>query len=543
VLWQDDDILPASPIRNGDFAEGLTGWTIGSQIGGLTPDAGAESRINALGGVAQLWEHDSFLTSLHQTFTIPPSPQTISFDVVALGLEAALGGVPDAFEVSLLNEAGQSLVPVFRPEATSFFNANPDGAVAWAAGVAWDGRHVTLDIASLTPGTRATLVFDLIGNPPGRSSVAAVDNVRIEPDRLPSDSFTPILVGGGFGASAGIAAGDVDGDGHADLVVADAAADRLVVFNGDGAGQFARDEWSVSPYGHGPQAVALGRLTPEDAVLDAAIGLAASGRVLTPLDADELPPQVTLVHPAPDQTTAAAVTQIELQFSEAMRDAGSAGEHSVTNPAAYRLYTAGANGVFEDGGGDDQLVTLGTVRYDPATRQAFISLGISKLPDGFYAFHVGGGDTRYTPFDVDGHPLAGGDAVLFFFAVNAAGPVDLQAADLAGSEGQAVTLNATFRNPGSAGPHTATIDWGDGSVETAVVDFTQNPADVGGPMVACVLLSCLYASYRPPVSSTPPTGAVTASHVYADNGRYVPCKSAWRTNRSNGRRPRSRSWP
>ena len=136
---------------------------------------------------------------------------------------------------------------------------------------------MTLDIASLTPGTQATLVFDLIGNPPGRSSVAAVDNVRIAPDRLPSDSFTPALLGSGFDASAGIAAGDVDGDGHGDLVVADAAADRVVVFHGDGAGGFARDEWDVASYGHGPQAVALGRLTEQDAVLDAAIGLTASG--------------------------------------------------------------------------------------------------------------------------------------------------------------------------------------------------------------------------------------------------------------------------
>ena len=205
VLWNDDDPLPASPIRNGDFAEGLTGWTIGAEIGDVAPDAetesprvprrapaalpldlGTESRINALGGVAQLWEHDSFLTSLQQTFTIPPSPQTISFDVMSLGLEEALGGVPDAFEVSLLNDAGQSLVPTFRPEATSFFNANPAGVIAQASGVAWDGRHVTLDIASLTPGTQATLVFDLIGNPPGRSSVVAVDNVRIAPDHLAS---------------------------------------------------------------------------------------------------------------------------------------------------------------------------------------------------------------------------------------------------------------------------------------------------------------------------------------------------------------------
>ena len=164
---------------------------------------------------------------------------------------------------------------------------------------------------------------------------------------------------------------------------------------------------------------------------------------------------------------------------------------------------------------------MATVRYEAATRKAFISLGISELPDGFYAFRVGGGDARYTPIDLGGHPLAGGDAVRFHFTVNTAGPVDLQAADLAGSEGRAVTLNAAFRNPGSGGPHTATIDWGDGSLETAVVDFAQHPGDLGGPTARCVLLSCLYASYRPPLPSVPPTGSVTASHVYADNGRYT----------------------
>ena len=78
-------------------------------------------------------------------------------------------------------------------------------------------------------------------------------------------------------------------------------------------------------------------------------------------------------------------------------------------------------------------------------------------------FACSGADARYAPVDLTGNPLAGGDDVAFLFAVNTAGPIDLQAADLAGSEGQAVTLNATFRNPGSPGPHTATIDWGDGS--------------------------------------------------------------------------------
>jgi len=495
VLWQDDDPLPASPIRNGDFAAGLTGWTIRTEADGWASDTAVESRVSALGGMAQLWEHDAFLTSLQQTFTVPPSPQTISFDVVALGLEPAVAGsLPDAFEVSLWNEAGQSLVPTFRPDASSFFNANPEGAVAWAAGVAWDGRQVTLDISALTPGTQATLAFDLIGNPPGQGSVVAVDNVRIAPDSVTSYSFTPALVWGGFQAGTGIAAGDVDGDGHTDLVVADAAADRVVMFRGDGAGAFSRYEWDVGSYGHGPRAVALGPLTPDDAVWDAAIGLGLDTRVLTPLRFDQLLPQVTLVQPAPSQIATAAVTQIELRFSEAMQDAGPAGEHSVTNLAAYRLTS-------DDG--DDEWIPLDVVSYDAATHEAVISL-CGALPDGSYALRVLGSDARYAPVNINGQPLADGADVVFYFTVNAAGPIDVQAADVTGSEGQPISLAVTFRNPGSPGPHTATIDWGDGSVETVVVPPIGSIAVIG------------------PISPIEPIGQIgPILHVYPDNGHYT----------------------
>jgi len=496
VLWQDDDPLPASPIRNGDFAAGLTGWTIRTEADGWASDTAVESRVSALGGMAQLWEHDAFLTSLQQTFTVPPSPQTISFDVVALGLEPAVAGsLPDAFEVSLWNEAGQSLVPTFRPDASSFFNANPEGAVAWAAGVAWDGRQVTLDISALTPGTQATLAFDLIGNPPGQGSVVAVDNVRIAPDSVTSYSFTPALVWGGFQAGTGIAAGDVDGDGHTDLVVADAAADRVVMFRGDGAGAFSRYEWDVGSDGHGPRAVALGPLTPDDAVWDAAIGLGLDTRVLTPLRFDQLLPQVTLVQPAPSQIATAAVTQIELRFSEAMQDAGPAGEHSVTNLAAYRLNSAGD--------GDDEWIPLDAVVYDATTHEAVISL-CGPLPDGLYALRVLGSDARYAPVNINGQPLADGADVVFYFTVNAAGPIDVQAADVTGSEGQPISLAVTFRNPGSSGPHTATIDWGDGSVETVVVPPIGSIAVIG------------------PISPIEPIGQIgPILHVYPDNGHYT----------------------
>ena len=124
----------------------------------------------------------------------------------------------------------------------------------------------------------------------------------------------------------------------------------------------------------------------------------------------------------------------------------------MTNPAAYRLYLVGANGVFERGGGDDWLVPLGAVSYLAATHEAVLSLDGGELPDGTYVLLVSGADAREALVDLTGNPLAGGGDVAFFFAVNVAGPVDLHAAHLAGREGQAVALSRLVPQSGQPGP-------------------------------------------------------------------------------------------
>ena len=90
---------------------------------------------------------------MKQTFTVPPGPETLSLDIVALGLDAPDDGIPDALELSLLNENSQSLVAVHRPEASSFFNVNPGDDASQATGVTFDGSTVTLDISALAPGS------------------------------------------------------------------------------------------------------------------------------------------------------------------------------------------------------------------------------------------------------------------------------------------------------------------------------------------------------------------------------------------------------
>ena len=238
VLLNDNDALATSPIVNGDFSNAMIGWNAdiqGNRAGEIP------GKIESAGGVARLVENGSFLVSLQQTFTIPDAPVSISFDI-DVDLDSPAGGVPDAFEVSLLDAAKNSVVPTFKANTTSFFNVNPGGQSSVASGVTFNGSRVTLDITSVPSGTEVTLFFDLIGNPPGNESVVVIDNVRIDPSAIATDSYTVVPLTGPFGQTAGIAHCDLNGDGHRDIVVDDIGLGESIVFLGDGSGVFEKED-------------------------------------------------------------------------------------------------------------------------------------------------------------------------------------------------------------------------------------------------------------------------------------------------------------
>jgi hypothetical protein len=349
LLLGDDDPLTNSPITNGLFSAGLTGWQ--TEIIGHSSDTNPGS-ISALGGFAQLRENQSFLVSLQQTFTIPPTPHTLSLDIVSLGLDHPDGGLPDAFEISLLDDRLNSLVPTFASHATSFFNVNPDSPPSLAAGVTFDGTTVTVDISSLAPGDQATLYVDLVGNPPGPSSVVSIDNVQLTPDAVYANTFAVVPLDGPFSSAAGIRHGDVDGDGRLDLVVADSSANRLVVYNRDARGVYLRSELDLSARGRSPRAVAAAPLTAGDSVDDVVIAMFGSSQVLTPLGADTTGPTLAMVDLLPGQVRTSDISQLTVQFSESVQDHGPAGDHSVTNPQTYRLVNLGPDATPDGGSGD-----------------------------------------------------------------------------------------------------------------------------------------------------------------------------------------------
>jgi RHS repeat-associated protein len=453
----------STPLSNGDFSGGLTGWT-------------ASGPVNALGGFAQLSEGGSgLLTELRQTFTVPAQPTTVSFDLVSLGLEDATpGSLPDAFEASLLDASGNAAVPAFQPGATAFFNANPrpnasSGPIfSTAAGVTFDGRHVTVDISHLTPGSQATLSFDLVGNPPGTGSTASVDNVQVN-RQPPAETFTATSLALPSGAApAAITAADVDGDGHTDLVVADPAGGQLLVYNGDGSGHFALSTVSAGSAGQGPQAVVTAPLSSTGPTSDVAYTLPSTNQVFSPLVFNNVPPTVRVLDPTPGQVRDMGVSQLTLQFSELVRDAGPSGSHSASNPASYALVNTTTT----------QTVPLAAAAYNAATLQVVLTpaAGSVPLPDGSYQLTVKGADATNAIVDLAGNALNGGSDTTSTFTVETAAPTVQPLGFTPNSlwppnkKFQTVQANLTFADPVDPHPTVTlvSITSNEGNVSTEV---------------------------------------------------------------------------
>ena len=474
------DLSPV--IDNGTFGRGLSDWNV-EVVGERTPDAAG--RVIAQSGFAQLVENESFLVSINQSIVIPVAPEDLKVDLLSVGLEDPNGGIPDAFEISILDQNGNSLVPTFQSNATSFFNINPSNIVSTAAGVTFDGTTVTLDISGIPAGTQATVYFDLIGNGPGNGSTVTIDDVRVTPENEFVTRFDAATLAGPFTDVNQISIADVDGDGRLDIAASDAGTSQVLVFNGKGGLVFDREEIAVP--GMGLVSLDTAPLTAGDTVSDIVVVAQDNDLLISPLVGDRMVPTVELLRPVANTTGTDTVNQIELQFSEPMRVTSSTSDDSVTFVGNYELRGLGADGIADTA--DDVVIAIQSLTYDIDSGLLILvpDADATPLADGTYVVTLD--STRLA--DTSENLLNNGVPVEFSFSVNSQIAQFATLSTISASEGSVVEIAADFTDAQGATPYTATINWGDGTVTN--IDNVEFSAGAG---------------------------TVLGSHVYADNSQY-----------------------
>jgi hypothetical protein len=172
--------LIGAGLRNGDFSDDLAGWTV-DILGG----EGDPGHVSVDNGQAVMLERRSFLITLRQTFDLPDDAEDLSFDLfLRPGFDETDDAIADAFEVQLLDEDMESVVPTWDPLATSYFNIQEDGTQNFDAGVSVisfgddnaPAFRVFVDLRGVAPGTTVTLYVDLIGADTDTTGGVRVDN-------------------------------------------------------------------------------------------------------------------------------------------------------------------------------------------------------------------------------------------------------------------------------------------------------------------------------------------------------------------------------
>ena len=325
---------------------------------------------NVTGGQGILNEGSTTQSEISQTFTIDPGVTKLVFTIAANNLTTNGAGVaPDAFEVALLDPA--TMRPLVGPPSglantDSFLNIQQTGQVFFAPGVTVPGASasgqvatlafpltVTVDVSSLTAGTRARISFDLVGLAPATSSVRVANLAEIDTSGSPplTIRLDPASQTGPPGTDlTRISAVTIDGKTNPGQGVTLAAGGATFTATADGAGDFTVPG---VPLSEGPNTIQVAATGP-------------NGTTTRPVTAtlDDLPPTGVLALPRPGSSVAAARGFVQEQYA----DPGVAGlDPSSIAPANIRIPGVVVTAATDLGGGLVRYDYAGTLSAGPVT--------------------------------------------------------------------------------------------------------------------------------------------------------------------------------
>jgi RHS repeat-associated protein len=421
------------------FEDGLAPWTI-DVVGGT--EAG---RGSVTAGSAILTEGDSFLVSLERSFVVPENPSPLVFRYTELNFDTSdPDSINDAFEASVVGDDGRTLVQTFASGRDAFFNVSEDVGLALGPGATQEGdavKTVSLDMTGVTAGTMATVRFRLVNNDQDTETSVHILEVLVPGDEPPTVSLA---------LENDTAPDGPDGDPfRSDLLTNDAAVIGT-----------ASDDRGVSK---------LEASVDDGLFLDITASLDAGHFRFDPGSLLPGPHRITIrVSDTANQTTDAS-----LDFrvnAPPIADAG-----------GNRLADEGDDVLLDASGSSDVEGPLFSYRweFDDGTSSDGATASHHYAQNGLYPVTL-------TVTDAAGSVVQ--DTVLV--NVENLPAVIVPVADREADEGEEVTLEVTFTDPGVLDTHSAEIDWGDGTTSPAEVE------EQGG------------------------AGGARGVHVYRDNGTY-----------------------
>ena len=158
-----------------------------------------------------LVEGTRFVTPFQEMFTVPGQPSELQFTYDNLDFDTTAHFIKDAFEASLTDASGNSLLLPISSSQNAFLNISEGQAPVISPNVELNNGTVDVDLSHITPGTQATLTVRLVNNDSDTTTTVQISNPRI----IAATMNTPAAVTPVF--SAAVASTNIDFSGLSDV--------------------------------------------------------------------------------------------------------------------------------------------------------------------------------------------------------------------------------------------------------------------------------------------------------------------------------------
>ncbi len=166
------------PLPNGDFGQGLTGWTVEVSPTGTVPSGS----VNVVNGAALIAKGGAFHAGLSQGFEAPEGLQALRLRLTQLPQFGSTGSfIPEAFDVHITGPGGFSVAASWRAGASSAANAAAAPAgFNFGDGVTFSNGEIRIPLEGIASGTGLTFAAALVGAAADTVATVALTDVVLE---------------------------------------------------------------------------------------------------------------------------------------------------------------------------------------------------------------------------------------------------------------------------------------------------------------------------------------------------------------------------